>query len=145
MGQIGAGLVVLVAAHREDTEANAAKMADRVLGCRIFNDEEGRINVALKELLARGTEGQRDLGAVGAGSLPAIGVLAVSNFTIYGDTTQRRPSFVESAPYDRGKELFDCFVAELRKLGCPVETGVFGAHMEVSLVNDGPVTVIAEA
>lgn len=154
VGRIGQGLVVLVAAHREDTEANAAKMADRVWGCRIFNDAEGRINLALKELAARNSEdceGRQDGPEQPSPSLSplqslhALGVLAISNFTVYGDTTQRRPSFVESAAYDRGKELFDCFVTELRKLGCHVETGVFGAHMEVLLVNDGPVTVIVEA
>ncbi|MBI5707973.1 MAG: D-aminoacyl-tRNA deacylase [Armatimonadetes bacterium] len=157
VGQIGQGLVVLVAAHREDTEANAGKMADRVWGCRIFNDAEGKINLALKDFGGSGGSSGKsgENGENGEGGpvqlsqlsqlSPSPAVLAVSNFTVYGDTTQRRPSFVESAPYDRGKELFDRFVEGLRKLGCPVETGVFGAHMEVSLVNDGPVTVIAEA
>jgi D-tyrosyl-tRNA(Tyr) deacylase len=72
-------------------------------------------------------------------------VLAVSNFTVYGDTSRnRRPSFFQSAGYDRGKELFDLFVEELRKLGCKVETGVYGADMEVTAVMDGPVTVLVE-
>lgn len=126
VGSCGRGLLVLVAAHRDDTEANAAKMADRVWGMRIFNDEAGKMNVALKDLP------------------DPKGVLAVSNFTVYGDTTQRRPSFSDSAPYEAGEHLFNRFVDHLRALGCHVETGVFGAHMDVELINDGPVTLIAD-
>lgn len=125
VGAIGPGLLVLVAAHREDTEINAAKMADRVKGLRIFNDAEGKMNISLADI---------------GGS-----VLAVSNFTVYGETAKsRRPSFIESAPYAEGERLFDAFVQSLRALDVPVETGVFGAHMDVSLINDGPVTVILE-
>ena len=129
VGRCDKGLLVLIAAHREDTEQNAAKMADRVFGLRIFNDEAGKMNLSLKELLE---------------SQP-MGVLAVSNFTLYGETAKnRRPSFIESAPYEQGELLFDAFVREIRALGCPVETGIFGAHMDVELVNDGPVTVILD-
>lgn len=135
IGQIGRGLVVFVAAHRDDTEREAAKLADRVVGCRIFNDEQGKMNRSLRDLWAD-PESPDDGRA---------GVLAISNFTVYGDTTQRRPSFVLSAPYERGQVLFDRFVAELAALGCPVAKGVFGAHMDVELVNDGPVTVIVES
>lgn len=125
VGSIGVGLLVLAAAHRDDTEAEAGKLADRVAGLRIFNDEAGKMNLAL-----------RDVGG---------SVLAVSNFTVYGETAKnRRPSFVEAAPYERGRELFDAFTAALRELGFTVEEGVFGADMKVSLLNDGPVTVILE-
>lgn len=124
IGEIGTGLLVLVAAGREDTEASAKKTAERVFKMRIFNDDTGKMNLALSEI---------------GGS-----VLAVSNFTVYGDTTQRRPSFVAAAPYERGEELFGLFVSALREMGVVVETGEFGADMKVSLVNDGPVTVIAE-
>jgi len=127
VGQCGVGLLVLVAAHRDDTEANAAKMADRVAKLRIFNDADGKMNLALG-----------DLDPVGS-------VLAVSNFTVYGETAKnRRPSFIESAPYERGEEFYGAFVAALKGLGIQVETGEFGAHMEVDLVNDGPVTVILD-
>lgn len=136
VGEIGPGLVVFVAAHRDDTEREAAKLADRVVGCRIFNDSQGRMNLSLRDLWAASDS---------ATSADRPGVLVVSNFTVYGDTTQRRPSFVLSAPYERGQELFDRFVAELENLGCPVQTGVFGAHMDVEMVNDGPVTVIVES
>ncbi|MFN3684995.1 MAG: D-aminoacyl-tRNA deacylase [Fimbriimonadaceae bacterium] len=129
VGRCGPGLLVLVAAHRWDEPDQARKMADRLWGLRIFNDAEGRINVALKDLPDTG----------------APKVLAVSNFTVYGDTAKnRRPSFTESAPFDRGRELVDQMVEELRRLGCPVETGEFGAHMEVEAVCDGPVTVIVD-
>lgn len=125
VGSCGVGLLLLVAAHREDTESNAAKLADRVKGLRIFNDGEGKMNLALADV---------------GGS-----VLAVSNFTVYGETSKnRRPSFISSAPYEEGERLFDAFVASLRGLGVEVQTGIFGAHMDVSLVNDGPVTVIVE-
>jgi D-aminoacyl-tRNA deacylase len=129
VGQCGEGLLVLVAAHRNDTEREVAKMADRVSGLRIFNDPEGKMNLALKDLEPR--------------DLPQV--LAVSNFTVYGETAKnRRPSFIESAAYDRGKELFDGFVESLRALGVRTETGEFGAHMDVELINDGPVTVIID-
>lgn len=128
VGSCQKGLLVLVAAHRNDTDAEAKKTADRVCGLRIFNDSQDRINLALSDLPA-----------------PGGSVLAVSNFTIYGDTARnRRPSFSESAPYDEGKHLFEAFVNEMARLGCPVETGIFGAHMDVESVADGPVTVIVD-
>lgn len=126
VGKIDAGLLVLAAAHKNDTEAQAVKLADRVLGLRIFNDGEGKMNLALADV-----EG--------------AGVLAVSNFTVYGETAKnRRPSFVEAAPYEEGKRLFDAFVAALRERHPLVQEGIFGADMKVSLLNDGPVTVILE-
>lgn len=129
VGKCGKGLLVLVAAHREDGLVQAQKMADKVFGLRVFNDVEGKINLSLKDLLAS----------------ESVGVLAVSNFTVYGETTKnRRPSFIESAPFELGRERFDQFVDALRSMGCPVETGEFGAEMEVELVNDGPVTVIVD-
>ena len=128
VGSCDQGLVVLVATHRDDTEKEAVKLADRVAKLRIFNDAEGKMNLALANLK------------------PAGCVLAISNFTIYGETSKnRRPSFIESAPYERGHELYEAFVHALRGLGIHVDTGIFGAHMEVELVNDGPVTVIVEA
>lgn len=129
VGRCGPGLLVLVAAHRLDTEADARKFADRVQGLRVFGDSNGKMNLSLKDLPPS----------------DAPQVLAVSNFTVYGDTASgRRPSFVESAPYDRGESLFSSFVDALRALGVTVETGVFGAHMEVASVNDGPVTVLID-
>ena len=129
VGTCGAGFAVFLAAHRDDTPAEAAKMADRVWGLRVFSDADGKMNRSLRDLVPAKT----------------MGVLAVSNFTLYGDTSRnRRPSFSRSAPYDRGKELFELFVEELRELGCPVQTGVFGADMKVDAVGDGPVTLILD-
>lgn len=125
VGRCGIGLLVLVAAHRDDTEANADKLAGRIAGLRIFGDAEGKMNLSLADV-----EGS---------------VLAISNFTLYGDATKnRRPSFIESAPYADGERLYETFVAALERRGVPVETGVFGAHMDVSLVNDGPVTIVLD-
>lgn len=130
MGRCGPGFLVLAAAHRDDDTKKAEKLADRIAGLRIFNDGDGKMNLALKDL-PPSEEPQ---------------ILAVSNFTVYGDCAKsRRPSFVEAAPYDVGEKLFGEFVAALRGFGVSVETGVFGADMRVRLENDGPVTVVVES
>lgn len=127
VGRCGRGLLALVGAHVDDTEADAEKLARRVATLRVFNDAAGKMNLALGDLTPPGE------------------VLAVSNFTVYGDTAgNRRPSFVSAAPYQRGGELFEAFVAALGAQGVAVQTGVFGADMQVSLVNDGPVTVMLD-
>ena len=124
VGSCGVGLLLLVGVHREDTPDAAVKLADKVAGLRIFNDADGKINLSVVDV---------------GGS-----ALAISNFTVYGDTKKnRRPSFVDSAPFEMGRELFDAFVDALRQR-VTVQTGVFGADMAVSLVNDGPVTVIVD-
>lgn len=107
-------------------------MADRVWGMRIFPDGEGKMNLNLAKYLL---DKKSDVHA---------NVLVVSNFTLYGDTSQRRPSFSGAAPYADGERLYDRFVNELRSLGAIVETGVYGADMQVDMVNDGPVTLIIE-
>lgn len=125
VGQCDTGLVLLVGVHKDDSVASSKKLANRIANLRIFNDEAGKMNLPLQDV-----EGS---------------VLAISNFTVYGETAKnRRPSFVESAGFEQGQRLFEQFVADLRELGVRVGTGVFGAHMEVELVNDGPVTVIVE-
>ena len=125
VGQCENGLLLLVGVHKEDTSANAAKLATKLANIRIFADPDGKMNLSILE-----TAGQ---------------ILAVSNFTVYGDAAKsRRPSFTESAPYDMGKELFKVFVEELKSKGIEVQTGVFGADMQVSLVNDGPVTLVVD-
>ncbi len=126
VGKCGVGLLALVAAHKKDTAESAAKMATKLATLRVFNDDAGKMNLALADV-------------------PNSGVLAVSNFTVYGDASgQRRPSFVEAAPFEDGQRLFDHFVASLRAQNVAVETGVFGADMQVELLNDGPVTIILE-
>jgi len=130
IGHCGAGLLLLVGVHQSDTAENAVKLASRIAKIRIFNDPEGKMNLALSDLLPT-DEPQ---------------ILAISNFTVYGETAKnRRPSFTESAKFEQGKELFEKFVDELvivHELW--VETGEFGADMQVRSVNDGPVTVIVE-
>ncbi len=132
VGRCGPGLLLLVGVHRDDTEADARKLADRILGTRIFNDPQGKMNLAIRDFPQ--PEGGYELE-----------VLAVSNFTVYGDPKSRRPSFTLSAGYEQGRALFDRFVFELRSLGASVQTGEFGADMRVSLVNDGPVTLVVES
>jgi D-aminoacyl-tRNA deacylase len=125
-GQIAAGLLVLVAVGRDDTAAVAASMAEKVANLRIFNDEQGKMNRSLL-----------DIGGA---------ALAVSQFTLYGDARgQRRPSFIQAAPPEQGKTLYDEFVRALKTLGVQVETGVFQTHMSVELVNDGPVTILLDS
>ena len=124
VGAIGRGYLVLLGVHAEDTAENAAKMADRIAGLRVFEDEGGKMN--------------RNLAAVGGG------VLLVSQFTLYADTRSRRPGFTAAARPDVAVPLYEQVIAELRGRGFPVETGVFGADMAVHSVNDGPVTILLE-
>lgn len=124
-GRIGRGYVLLLGITHDDTEERAAWMADKVAGLRLFGDAEGKMNLAL--------------GDVGGG------VLAVSQFTLYGDAAKgRRPSFIDAARPEIAEPLYARFVAMLRERGLTVETGEFGAMMDVELVNDGPVTLWLE-
>ena len=125
VGQIGAGLVVFGAVGANDGEAELAQMADKILGLRIFNDADGKFNLSL-----------RDVGG---------SILAVSQFTLFGDARRgRRPSFIEAAPPDQARALFERFVELLRAGGLPVETGRFQATMQVDVSNDGPVTILLD-
>jgi D-tyrosyl-tRNA(Tyr) deacylase len=127
-GKIGPGFLVLAGFVATDTEAQLAWMAEKILGLRVFGDDEGKMN--------------RDLAEVGGG------VLVVSQFTLYGDASKgRRPSFIDAAPPNIAIPLYETFVALLKEKSAgriPVETGEFGAMMDVELVNDGPVTLILE-
>ena len=126
VGEIGRGLVVLVGVGREDAPDVPAAMAAKIAKLRIFDDPEGKMNLALPDV---------------DGS-----VLAVSQFTLYGDTHgQRRPSFLGAAPAEQGRAGYDEFVRALGELGVRVETGVFQAHMSVELTNDGPVTILIDS
>lgn len=124
-GEIGRGLLLLVGFTEGDGEEALAWMADKVVGLRIFPDDEGKMNRSLEE-------------ADGA-------LLVVSQFTLYGDARKgRRPSFVDAARPETAIPLYERFLARLRAAGRPVQTGEFGAMMEVELVNDGPVTLWLE-
>ena len=125
-GEITTGLLILLGVGREDTSAVAAGFAEKIANLRIFEDDQRKINRSLLDV---------------KGS-----ALVVSQFTIYGDARgQRRPSFVAAAPPEQAKYLYEQFADALRRLGVTVATGVFGAMMEVSLVNDGPVTLILDS
>ena len=126
VGEIGHGLVVLVAVGRDDAATVPAMMAEKIAKLRIFDDGQGKMNLSLADV---------------GGS-----VLAVSQFTLYGDTHgQRRPSFIRAAPADQGRAGYEEFVHALRALGLRVETGLFQAHMLVELMNDGPVTILIDS
>ena len=125
-GEIGPGVLVLVGVSRMDVLEDADFLAGKTVHLRIFNDEAGKMN---RSLLDTG-------GAM----------LAVSQFTLYGDCRKgRRPSFDDAAPADQARHLYERFIEAVRKLGVRVETGVFQADMTVTLVNDGPVTLIVES
>lgn len=126
VGRIGTGVVVLLGVADYDTQDDVIFLAQKVAGLRIFNDDEGKMN--------------RSLADVGGS------VLVVSQFTLLGDCRKgRRPSFVHAAPPARADELYRSFAAEVRGRGIPVETGCFQKHMDVDLVNDGPVTVLLDS
>jgi D-tyrosyl-tRNA(Tyr) deacylase len=123
VASIGNGFVVLLGVHRDDSPDDALEIADKIANLRAFPDAEGKMNVSLLDIS----------GAA----------LVVSQFTLYADTRRgRRPSFVDAARPDVAEPLVDAVVTHLRALGVPVSTGVFGAHMDVALVNDGPVTIL---
>lgn len=125
-GEIGAGLLALVCAERGDSEASADKLLAKLLGYRVFSDAAGKMNLPVTNIDGAGRAG---------------GLLLVSQFTLAADTNSGlRPSFTPAAAPDEGKRLFDYFVAAARASHPTVETGEFGAAMQVSLVNDGPVT-----
>lgn len=124
-GQIGPGLVVLIGFRIGDGADTAAKMARKLLELRIFEDEAGKMNRSVS-----------DIGG---------GILAVSQFTLYGDTHKgRRPSFIDAMPPEEAEPMYRRFITFLESSGLAVAAGVFGAKMEVEIINDGPVTIILE-
>jgi D-aminoacyl-tRNA deacylase len=126
IGRIGLGFVVLLGVARDDSTEDAAFMADRILGLRVFADDAGKMNLAMD--------------AVG-GEL-----LVVSQFTLHADTSAgRRPSFIRAAPPETARALYEHFLSLVRGRGVKVEEGEFGAHMKLGLVNDGPVTIILDS
>ncbi len=125
VGRIEQGALVLLGVHQSDTDEHARWLAQKIAHLRFFEDEDGKLNRSVL-----------DIGGA---------MLVVSNFTLYGDCRKgRRPSFTGSAPYEQGQTLYEQFCAFLQAEGVPVQTGVYGAVMQVRLQNDGPVTLIVE-
>ena len=126
VGAIGAGLLALVGVETSDTEDDARYLADKMHGLRIFRDDEGKFNRSIEEI-----QGQ---------------VLLISQFTLHGDCRKgRRPSFIDAARPELAEPLYQRLAAMLRERGLGVEMGVFGAHMDVRLLNDGPVTILLDS
>lgn len=125
-GEIGNGLLVLLGVAQEDNEAAADYLVDKVVGLRVFEDVDGKMNLSVA-----------DVGGA---------VLVVSQFTLYGDARRgKRPSFDRAARPERANELYDYFVTKVRSAGLRCETGRFQAMMDVELVNDGPVTILLDS
>jgi D-aminoacyl-tRNA deacylase len=125
VGSIGLGFVILLGVGKGDTTSDAEFIDDRVAGLRVFADSAGKMNLAL--------------GAVN-GEL-----LVVSQFTLHADTSQRRPYFSNAAPPEQARALYEYFLSLLRRRGVKVEAGMFGVHMDVELINDGPVTILLDS
>jgi D-tyrosyl-tRNA(Tyr) deacylase len=125
-GSIGRGALVFFAVHRDDEPSQVSFLANKLIHLRMFHDEADKMNLSLMDVKGE--------------------VLIVSQFTLYADCTQgRRPSFFESAPPDLARAYYDSFILEVKKSGLKIESGIFGANMQVHLINDGPVTLIVDA
>ena len=124
VGQIGKGFLILLGVHVSDTEEAARRIADKICGLRIFEDENGKMNI-----------NPTDAGAE---------LLIVSQFTLFADCSKRRPGFTEAARPELAVPLYELVISECRSRGFKVETGEFGADMQVTSVNDGPVTIILD-
>jgi D-tyrosyl-tRNA(Tyr) deacylase len=126
VGQINRGLLILLGVTHTDSVAKASWLADKVVGLRIFNDGQGKMNLSVA-----------DVGG---------GILVVSQFTLYGDCSKgRRPSFIDAAPPEVAIPFYESFINAIRAQGIPTATGRFGAMMAIELVNDGPVTLMVES
>lgn len=122
VGQIQKGLLIFLGIRQDDTEAQAEQLATKIGQLRIFPDADGKMNLSLRDISGE--------------------MLIVSQFTLYGDTRKgNRPSYIDAAKPEKALALYECFVEKCRSGGFPVATGVFQAHMEVRLINDGPVTI----
>ena len=126
VGEIGTGLLVLLGVGKDDSESDAEYLANKIAALRIFDDQNGKINLAMA-----------DVGGA---------MLAVSQFTLYGDTLKgNRPSFNNAAPPERARQLYEHFVARIRATGLRCETGKFQEMMQVELANEGPVTILLDS
>lgn len=125
-GSIDSGLVILLGVCKDDKKEDARFLADKISGMRIFADDQGKMNLSIKDVGGK--------------------ALVISQFTLCGDWRKgRRPSFVNAAPPDEGERMYKYFLNKLKDNGVPVESGIFGAMMDVHLVNDGPVTFVLDS
>ena len=126
VGSVGAGMVVFVGVEKDDSQKDIAYVAEKIAGLRIFEDSSGKMNLSIKD-----TGGE---------------VLAISQFTLYGDCRKgRRPSYTRAAGGDFARRCYESFIAEIAERGIPIRTGVFGATMNVHIVNNGPVTLLVDS
>ena len=126
IGEIDEGYMILVGVGEEDSEKDAEYLADKTAGLRLFDDDEGKINLSIKDV---------------GGS-----ILAISQFTLYADTKKgKRPSFVRAAKQEKAERLYEYFMSCLKSAGLRVEKGQFGAHMKIDMINDGPVTILIDS
>ena len=126
VGEIGKGLLILLGVGNNDTKTDASYLAAKIIGLRVFEDDQDKMNLSVQDI---------------SGS-----ILVVSQFTLFGDCRRgRRPSYSEAAKPEEAVKLYEQFVNELRSLGLTVATGVFQAHMQVELINDGPVTLLLDS
>ena len=125
VGKIGKGFMILFGAKEEDTKEQVEWLVNKVCNLRVFEDENEKMNLALKDVNGE--------------------ILVISQFTLYGDCNKgNRPSFIQAAKPEKANMLYEYFIQKCREQGFNVQTGVFGAHMDVSLLNNGPVTIIIE-
>ena len=125
VGNIGRGMLILLGVSVNDSERQAEKLADKIFNLRFFNDENQKMNLSCADVDAE--------------------ILVISQFTLYGDCRKgRRPSYTDAAPPELAQKLYQYFIEQIKKENVKVETGIFGAMMDVSLINEGPVTLIVE-
>ena len=138
-GRISRGLLVYFGVAGGDSEKDAAWMAEKIANLRIFEDTQGKMNLSIKDILAK----EKDIPSqAGEGDGP-IGILAISQFTLLADASKgRRPYYGDAANPEKAKALYECFMEKIREQGLICEAGIFQAHMDVSYTNDGPVTII---
>ena len=133
-GEIVGGLVVFVSVDPEDTIHDVEWMGNKIAGLRIFNDSDGKMNLSLLDIVADQDESDK------------FAILSISQFTLHGNARKGfRPSFVGAAPPEKGKEYYDLLNNDLRNRGLRIEEGIFGAMMNISLLNEGPVTILIDS